>query len=137
MYRHAAGGGSIGFRLNDRAGGARFATRARLGRRPENASRRRIETYFYKDASMKTETGEDVLRVLDDGIVVAGEVQVQLLGLKVLPVKVNLVISSVARAEDLGLSWWDKTAGTRGAEAPRAGGVPLHRNGKRHPRPRA
>jgi hypothetical protein len=86
---------------------------------------------------MKTDTSEDVLGVLDHGIVVAGEVQVQLLGLKVLPVKVNLVISSVARAEGLGLSWWDKKAGTRGAEPQRAGGVPVHRNGKRHPRPRA
>jgi hypothetical protein len=86
---------------------------------------------------MKTEAGQDVLRVLDHGIVVAGEVQVQLLGLKVLPVKVNLVISSVARAEDLGLSWWDKKAGTRAAEAKRDIGPPLQRNGKRHPRPRA
>ena len=86
---------------------------------------------------MKTETGEDVLRVLDHGIVVAGEIQVQLLGLKVLPVKVNLVISSIARAEDLGLSWWDKKRRTRDAEAPRAVGSPPQRNGNRHPRPRS
>ena len=64
---------------------------------------------------MNTDAGHDVLRVLDQGVVISGEVQVRLLGLKVLPVKVNLLISSVERAESLGLSWWG--AGSRPAPA--------------------
>ena len=35
---------------------------------------------------METKADQDVRRVLDHGVVVAGEVQVQLLGLKLLPV---------------------------------------------------
>jgi len=83
---------------------------------------------------MKTDAGQDVLRILDHGIVVAGDVQVKPLGLKVLPVKVNLLISSVERAEDLGLSWWEgKKKGRGAASAPpaRAGGSRSPRNGMR------
>ena len=56
--------------------------------------------------SMETETGRDLSRALDEGIVISGEVEVKLLGLKVLPIKVNLVIGSTGLAESLGLSWW-------------------------------
>ena len=55
---------------------------------------------------MKTDAGHDVRRVLDEGVVIAGEVQIQLLGLKLLPVKVKLLIASAQFAEATGLNWW-------------------------------
>jgi len=55
---------------------------------------------------MKTDAGQDVRRVLDEGVVISGDVQVKLLGVKVLPIKVNLLIGSPALAESLGVNWW-------------------------------
>ena len=115
--------------LLHRGGGARFAAELRRVR-----SAGQSEANSYEDDSMKTDAGQDVLQVLNRGIVVAGEVQVKLLGLQVLPVKVNLLISSVERAEELGLSWWNKQRQSETARPPH-GGVPVPRNGKRHPRP--
>ena len=84
---------------------------------------------------MRTDAGRDVQRVLDEGLVVAGEVQVKLLGLKVLPVKVNLVVASVRRAESLGLRCWPVKAQPLRRPVPRgesSSGLPTRRNG-RHP----
>ena len=78
---------------------------------------------------MDTKADQDVRRVLDHGIVVAGEVQVQLLGLKLLPVKVKLFIGSTTLAEALGMSWW--TPRRRGESARSERPAPRHpaRNG--------
>ena len=51
----------------------------------------------------------DVLeRVLDQGIVVAGDIQVRLLDLELLTIKIRLVICSVERAREMGMDWWTK-----------------------------
>jgi hypothetical protein len=89
---------------------------------------------------MKTDAGYDVSQVLDEGIVVAGTVEVKLFGLKVLPVKVNLLVSSARGAERLGLSWWE-TPGRGADEKPEkpqhpAAGVVRHNGApRRRPRP--
>jgi len=44
--------------------------------------------------------------VLDQGIVITGDLVVKLMGLKLLPVKVRLLVSSTKLASDLGLDWW-------------------------------
>ena len=66
---------------------------------------------------MKTDAGHDVRRVLDEGVVISGDVQVKLLGMSVLPIKVNLLIGSTTRAESLGMSWWPRRRGANGSEA--------------------
>jgi len=45
-----------------------------------------------------------------------------------------LLISSVERAEEIGLCWRNKQRQSETARPPH-GGVPVPRNGKRHPRP--
>ena len=50
----------------------------------------------------------DVLeRILDKGIVVAGDVAVNLVGVELLTIRVRLVICSVDRALELGIRWWE------------------------------
>ena len=70
---------------------------------------------------METDAGRDLRRALDEGIVLSGEVEVKLLGLKILPVKVNLVIGSTGLAERLGMSWWAGKA-KNGSHRERSGG---------------
>ena len=49
----------------------------------------------------------DVLeRVLDKGIVIAGDIQVNLLDIELLTVKIRLIVVSVDKAEEMGIDWW-------------------------------
>jgi hypothetical protein len=50
----------------------------------------------------------DILeRVLDKGIVVAGDIQINLLDIELLTVKLRLLIASVDRAREMGINWWE------------------------------
>jgi Gas vesicle protein len=50
----------------------------------------------------------DVLeRVLDKGIVIAGDIQVNLLDIELLTIKIRLLIASVDRAREMGIDWWE------------------------------
>ena len=50
----------------------------------------------------------DILeRVLDKGIVVAGDVTVSLVGIELLNIKVRLIVATVERAIELGINWWE------------------------------
>ena len=50
----------------------------------------------------------DILeRVLDKGIVIAGDIQINLLDIELLTIKLRLLIASVDRARDMGINWWE------------------------------
>ena len=50
----------------------------------------------------------DILeRVLDKGIVIAGDIQINLLEVELLTVKLRLLIASVDRAKEMGINWWE------------------------------
>src|SRR3954452_8727710 len=51
----------------------------------------------------------DVLeRVLDKGIVIAGDIQVNLLDIELLTIKLRLVVASVDKAKEIGIDWWER-----------------------------
>jgi hypothetical protein len=50
----------------------------------------------------------DILeRVLDKGIVIAGDVQINLLDIELLTIKLRLLVASVDRAREMGINWWE------------------------------
>lgn len=50
----------------------------------------------------------DILeRVLDKGIVIAGDIQVNLLDIELLTIKLRLLVCSVDRAQEMGINWWE------------------------------
>src|SRR5690242_19623520 len=50
----------------------------------------------------------DILeRVLDKGIVIAGDIQINLLEIELLTIKLRLLIASVDRAREMGINWWE------------------------------
>jgi hypothetical protein len=50
----------------------------------------------------------DVLeRVLDKGIVIAGDIRVNLLDIELLTVKIRLLVASVDKAREMGIDWWE------------------------------
>jgi Gas vesicle protein len=61
----------------------------------------------------------DVLElVLDKGIVIAGDIKINLLEIELLTIKVRLLIASVDKARELGINWWESdpslSSGDRG-----------------------
>lgn len=49
----------------------------------------------------------DVLdRVLDKGLVVAGDIRVSLAEVELLTVRIRLLVCSIDKAEEIGLDWW-------------------------------
>ena len=50
----------------------------------------------------------DILeRVLDKGIVIAGDIQINLLEIELLTIKLRLLVCSVDRAHEMGINWWE------------------------------
>jgi Gas vesicle protein len=50
----------------------------------------------------------DVLeRVLDKGIVIAGDIEIRLLDIELLTIKIRLLVASVDRAREMGINWWE------------------------------
>jgi hypothetical protein len=57
----------------------------------------------------------DILeRILDKGIVVAGDISVSLVGVELLTIRVRLVVASVDRALEMGIRWWEGDAALTG-----------------------
>ncbi|MFI8348168.1 gas vesicle protein [Streptomyces sp. NPDC085596] len=50
----------------------------------------------------------DILeRVLDKGIVIAGDIQINLLDIELLTIKLRLLVASVDKAKEMGIDWWE------------------------------
>src|SRR5207302_3439789 len=45
-------------------------------------------------------------RVLDKGLVVAGDIKVSLAEVELLTIRIRLLICSIDKAEEIGLDWW-------------------------------
>ncbi|MFC8173465.1 gas vesicle protein GvpJ [Streptomyces sp. NPDC057242] len=50
----------------------------------------------------------DILeRVLDKGIVIAGDIRINLLDIELLTIKLRIVVASVDKAKEMGIDWWE------------------------------
>jgi len=57
--------------------------------------------------AVSTSTLSDVLeRVLDKGVVIAGDIKVKLVDIELLSIQIRLVICSVDKAREMGMDWW-------------------------------
>jgi hypothetical protein len=49
----------------------------------------------------------DILeRVLDKGIVIAGDIQIRIADIELLTIKIRLLVASVDKAMEMGINWW-------------------------------
>jgi hypothetical protein len=51
--------------------------------------------------------GDILERILDKGLVIAGDIQVNLLDIELLTIKLRLVIASLDTAREVGINWWE------------------------------
>jgi hypothetical protein len=45
-------------------------------------------------------------RILDKGIVIAGDIKIKLVDVELLTIQIRLVVCSVDKAKEIGLDWW-------------------------------
>ena len=53
-----------------------------------------------------TNLAEILERVLDKGIVIAGDIQIKIADIELLTIKIRLLVASVDKAMDMGINWW-------------------------------
>lgn len=66
----------------------------------------------------------DILeRVLDKGVVIAGDIQINLLDIELLTIKLRLLVASVDKAKEMGIDWWehDPSLSSRAPRRPERG----------------
>ncbi len=57
--------------------------------------------------STETSNLADILeRVLDKGIVIAGDIKIKLVDIELLSIQIRLLIASVDKAREMGMDWW-------------------------------
>jgi hypothetical protein len=61
----------------------------------------------YRPTGYQTANLIDILdRVLDKGLVVAGDISVSLANVELLTIRIRLLVCSIDKAEQIGLNWW-------------------------------
>jgi hypothetical protein len=61
--------------------------------------------------ALQSATLADLLeRVLDKGIVIAGDIRIKLVEVELLTIQLRLVVCSVEKAKELGLDWWSNNS---------------------------
>ncbi len=58
-------------------------------------------------ATQATNLADILERVLDKGIVIAGDITVSLVGVELLNIKLRLLVASVDKAMQIGINWWE------------------------------
>jgi len=57
--------------------------------------------------AVESATLADVLeRVLDKGVVIAGDIKIKLVDVELLTIQIRLLIASVDKAKEMGIDWW-------------------------------
>ncbi|MFG2589123.1 gas vesicle protein [Streptomyces sp. NBC_01166] len=75
----------------------------------------------------------DILeRVLDKGVVIAGDIQINLLDIELLTIKLRLLVASVDKAKEMGIDWWehDPSLSSRARPPQRPQAVDASRDGE-------
>jgi hypothetical protein len=58
--------------------------------------------------SIQTSSLADILeRVLDKGIVIAGDITISLVNVELLTIKLRLLVASIDKAMEIGINWWE------------------------------
>lgn len=57
-------------------------------------------------ATNATNLADILERVLDKGIVIAGDIKIQIADIDLLTIKIRLLVASVDKAMEMGINWW-------------------------------
>ncbi|MFF4348173.1 gas vesicle protein [Streptomyces sp. NPDC001530] len=63
--------------------------------------------YPYSGGDSGANLADILERVLDKGIVIVGDIKINLLDIELLTVKLRLLVASVDKAKEIGIDWWE------------------------------
>lgn len=59
--------------------------------------------------SVSTSNLSDIIeKVLDKGVVIAGDIKIQIADIDLLTIKIRLLVASVDKAMEMGINWWQE-----------------------------
>jgi len=58
-------------------------------------------------ATAATNLADILERVLDKGIVIAGDIKVSIADIELISIKIRLLVASVDKAKEIGINWWE------------------------------
>ena len=74
---------------------------------PQSEKRRGDVTESHELGPSRSQGLVDVLdRILDKGLVIAGDVRIRLADVELLTIQIRLLVCSVDKAEEIGMDWW-------------------------------
>lgn len=61
-----------------------------------------------QSTNVQTTNVADLLeRILDKGIVIVGDIKINLIDVELITIKIRLLVASVDKAKSLGINWWE------------------------------
>jgi len=66
-----------------------------------------VSTQAIQHSLQVTNLADILERVLDKGIVIAGDIRIELVGIELLNIKIRLLVASVDKAMEMGINWWE------------------------------
>lgn len=60
----------------------------------------------YRSSAGPAQLADVLERVLDKGIVIAGDIKIDLLDIELLTIRLRLLIASADKAKEMGIDWW-------------------------------
>src|SRR3990172_863106 len=69
--------------------------------------------------AVESATLADVLeRILDKGLVIAGDIKIKLVDIELLTIQIRLLVCSVEKAREMGIDWWSTNSYLSSSAAP-------------------
>ena len=65
-------------------------------------------TQVIPESSHSPGLAEVLERVLDKGVVIAGDIRIKLCNVELLTIQIRLLIASVDKAKEIGIDWWER-----------------------------
>ncbi len=79
-----------------------------------------VESRTMIHSTQSTNLADLLERVLDKGVVISGDIRINLVDIELLTIQIRLVICSVDRAMEMGMDWWRNESHFMGPSGPRA-----------------
>lgn len=73
---------------------------------------------YTKHSVQSTNLADLLERVLDKGIVIAGDIKIKLVDVELLTIQIRLVVCSVDKAKEIGIDWWVNNPAFQKQDAP-------------------
>jgi hypothetical protein len=67
-----------------------------------------MATQTLKHATSSSTLADVLERILDKGVVIAGDIKIKLVDFELLTIQIRLMIASVDKAKEMGMDWWSK-----------------------------